>query len=1272
MMRNRMFFRLLILLSVFTFLSCERAPNIPEHLDHDFLFGTEEGLYRIRDLTMILDEKAVIKPRRARSKKQSVDYRAILSAKEDLYEKNRTANVSNLEELLRIRTVSEEGKKIKISSGLDNIYIDTNIPFLNEYEIVDYTFPQKKMTAQQKTLKKLLGKIREFKGFPGTDYYILPHFVGNYLILYKLSPPDKIPYNELPLAKRIGDMLAVPFVGYSLEYCQAEKLRGSNNIKETLKNRPLCKGRKSEAAEYVRLWEHNKQVFEYQPKLDFFQKNFFEGQWLYHKTRIRSPMNSEGTIEHTPFQKAKLVEFYPVPGKMDVLEVNNLRQEDEERILFIPVKWTDYEIARDSENLDPSFSERLKNSPKTTQPYLEIKFDELITNELDHIEKGGKSLKSVIITNDYISFDIEAITGGVATHLIKHAFKRYIENTDYKEKQWFKTDNLLFPLHSIKRKYYEDPTDHTLSDEDRFKRAIRFNTHSTEILWHFSKQTSKLAWIRNLGHEATDLLNTALQAAGRGSNHQIKIVLDGSLDKELGDIRYNILNLIHSEGETPKEFEWGPNIANPITGEVISATANVWVTHILSNYISIIRNYIRFHVYPPAWTIQPFSEKTANFIDENVNTKNLQCADLSQKPLGTTPFLHEKITSICEEVSDFITDNEGKTFHPKGPPLQDDDVVNSCAQKLAQAKILQSILNSMLRSFGLKDMPSASVDIENFYKNSEIEEFFGKTSSEVTTDSHPEPPQYSSVMGYMNTEYPILAVPGKLDIAVLRFLYFDKVEKAEGGFLDIPSGADKDPNNPQKSILKMAQDCKEDLKNYKMCGLNKDPLLCSRNDYGISPLEIVSNQICLMHNHLLSSRNRYDSDKPPKYSSNPRFLKDIYKKWEEYRDEILAGNEKSILDYSFLNPDHINEYNQIIETALKDPNIKAYSLIRRPLFDYMKRLAFAPAKHCIYKEKSSIDNTPRYQAIALESIEEKILSHYPENSVDKDKMFMSCESPVVKDWGPGELVAEVGFFGKERRYLIRPNEKIDPIDEIQAFKLIYNQLITNFGSTHSNILKEPEFGLEYYIDWLAYITQGIDLNPYITGAITEDPDIPRDRTGQIQLNRALSYKIDTEKIIYDKRLWSLRSQAIKTYVSMLREHYPNFEDSQLPHLELLSSHQSFSLTELKNLVSSYQKYPDLHSSDIPFLTQAYDEWNVQKDNTFEQFIQKHPAVIYNSTSSTYVLPYIDNQTITLSQLFRQYNEFSNCVKEEQEETDALCDQKENKQAFIKLMLDTYK
>ena len=1253
-------------------LSCARAPNIPDHLDDDFLPGAAEGLYRIRDLTMILDEKAVQSKKTRQEESALSNYTALLSRKEKLYaNKGLKANISGLEDLLKIRT-AEKGTKVKNSTGLKNIYIDPKIPFLNEYELLDYKITEPR-TKQQKILKKLLGKIRDFKGFPRTDYYILPHFEGNYLILYKLGEPDKIPYDELPLAKRVGDLLAVPLAGYRLDYCQAVKFLDSNR-RETLKSRALCKGggTPDPHIKYIRLRAHSKQVFQYLKKQDFFQRSFFEGRWLHFRTLVRSSRQRTVSIEHTGFEPAYQVEFRPGGGKMDVMEVSDLKEGDEERILFIPVKWTDYEIAGDSENLSKSFSERLKtDTHETTRPYLEIKFDDLIKNEFPHQEDGGKSLKSVVITEDYISFDIEITAKGRVAYMMKYAFKRYVESPDYKEKQWFKRDSVLFfPMSWVKRKYYEDLTDHSLTDENRFQRAIRFNPKSEKILWHFSKQTSGLKWVRDLGREAVDLVNKALKSAGEGSNYEIELVLDESgADKEVGDIRWNILNLILSEGETPEQFNLGWNIADPMTGEVVSATANVWINRILKNYISLVRNYIRFHVYPPAWKMRPFSRDTADFIRQ-AETTNLQCGDLSRPPTGVTAFLHEKISSVCKDVPRFIQ-KEKKAFHPKESSLQDEKIVSSCAQKLAQVKILQSIVHSILHSLGMKDILSASVDKENFYTRNELQKLFGRSDFEVTTAGHPAPPQYSSVMDRMSFDYPVLPVPGKTDIEALRFIYFDKVKKANGEFLHVPSGADKDPNNPQKSILATAGG--EKLKERKVCGWDsKHPLFCRGYDYGVNPLEITSNHICKIHNLAVSGRNRYDAKEITVERTDSIYeVKKLREKWEEIRNNILAEKNKNILDYSFLNPEHVEEYRQIMESAAAHSEIKPYYEMRRLIFDYFKRVIFTPAKHCIYKETSNEGGKFRYRAVPLEVIEQKILRQYPENSDKENEVFMSCESQIVKDWAgeDKELMTEVGFFGKNRRYFIRPNEKTDPFDEISVFPFSFHPI----ANTFSDILDEPDLGAEYYREWRAYITEGIDLNPYIERSAIKDPHTLKD----VQLKRVLSHKIDTMEGVgagASENLWLFRQAGMENHRQKLSSPHSSIENLKL--LSSVFSYQFSSPADLKDYTESALTHPGLHDTEIPFLIQARKEYenlpsgDRQKYSSFADFIQKHPATLYKTDNSVYLLPFADDPSNIPATLFRQYNEFLQCVREHDAGVKN-CEEPENKRAFTEFILEYY-
>ena len=220
---------------------------------------------------------------------------------------------------------------------------------------------------------------------------------------------------------------------------------------------------------------------------------------------------------------------------------------------------------------------------------------------------------------------------------------------------------------------------------------------------------------------------------------------------------------------------------------------------------------------------------------------------------------------------------------------------------------------------------------------------------------------------------------------------------------------------------------------------------------------------------------------------------------------------------------------------------------------------------------------------------------------------------------------------------------------------------------------------EYYKEWLAYITEGIDLNPYIDRDAIKDPSTPKD----IQLERVLSYKIDTEKLkgseqsqnyLYSNNLWLFRQKGIKEHREELEGDYSNIGNIKL--LPFYFSYQTFTRTGLRDYADSIPAHPGLHDSELPFLIQAYREYESKpKDNrrdiSFEEFIQTHPAVFYNSDASLFLLPHVDEERNIMSGLFRNYNEFVKCI-EEDESNIKICDKIEDKKAFIKFMLETYK
>lgn len=875
---------------------------------------------------------------------------------------------------LRIKTASQ-GELVKNSTSQEGVFVDSSssISFINRYYKLDYEFLDVNLPVgtNMEAVKNdpiklrafLLGKTKDFYGFPDTVYYILPHLEGNYLIFYRLGKPETIPYDQVPIARKVGDFLATPMIGYPVRYCLPEQDR--NRYGEVIERAvPNCEGISIQSAEYVRFQsgEENRHPFQYLEKPDLFSTDFFSGHWLYLKTEIQSNTKRANQINNQPFKTVNLVEFRKRSDYLIAVDSSQygMEEKDRDQFLFIPVKWQEYETDQDI-GVFNSFVEREKAPAKkdTERPYFLLDFQSL--KDIDSsMVSGTRTVQNIFITDDFLSFNIEINQKGASPTIIKYAFKRAEKNPDYPEKQWNDKDSTQFhPTSHIKQKRYSKVVNHTKKDSEKFYRIIRFNPNQKEIRWHFSTQTSEDEWVRDFGRQAIDLINAEFQEAGKYSPRKMEVNLDESEDKELGDIRYNILNLMFTETTANSVFGVGSNRTHPITGEIISATANVWVSYIVEQYIHLIRKYIRFHVWPLPWKILPTSP-------------------------GVSDFLHEKIQKLCPEVVDFIGTHKGVVppLHPmrsSKEPLNDKELQIQCSRKMARVPILAITLQALRQSLGFRYILSASADKENYYESyDEIEEVFGdlkkrhKVASPIwednLTDSHKTPPHYSSVMDYSLEDFPQLSVPGKYDLAATRYLYFDQLEVVDDkGRVEGLITLNSNEKNISESLREgpvlftsldsgesVPREIKENqLKKYYVCGganvyllgakladvTGGDPF-CSKWDYGETPKEVVENKIRQMKDSMMLNARRYESSRldesgifkrqltpilpdrklvwlPDVMEMQKFSVQEVIKKWTKLRSQALDAIGKKLVDFSFFIESDIEEYENIIQKAIQ-------------------------------------------------------------------------------------------------------------------------------------------------------------------------------------------------------------------------------------------------------------------------------------------------------------------------------------------------------------------
>ena len=70
-------------------------------------------------------------------------------------------------------------------------------------------------------------------------------------------------------------------------------------------------------------------------------------------------------------------------------------------------------------------------------------------------------------------------------------------------------------------------------------------------------------------------------------------------DKDLGDLRYNIINLVKQKdfSHVGNLLGIAPSFVNPDTGQIVGTTANIFLHTILEDGHKKVRNYIRYKIF---------------------------------------------------------------------------------------------------------------------------------------------------------------------------------------------------------------------------------------------------------------------------------------------------------------------------------------------------------------------------------------------------------------------------------------------------------------------------------------------------------------------------------------------------------------------------------------------------------------------------------------------------------------------------------------------------
>ena len=997
-------------------------------------------------------------------------------------------------ENLRLEKEDENGQMQETESipGVVNKYYKV------KYEVLD----NKENKKHPKWLKDLIAEDLDFYGIKGKKYLIVFKTLGNYLVLYKaVQDLDYLPFTERSALQRDKDgkyiadeegYYMVPFIGYHIKgYCHLKHEKDDDTGRMRVFVEPYCEGvTKKDKPEFIKFDLNAKQIYSYARKKNIFPANYFlEGEWFY----SRGDVETADATAHNYRTGSALVKLEPNETNLTLVDISGAKSEGNRlRAELFAVKWKEYErdcidavcdFEDDSINFT-SFIER-ENLQKNTyekRPYVKIIFPE------------GKEVNNIVMTENYFSYVLSNTRGNRRVkEKISLLKARKVNQSQFHEKRWFKEDQ--WHRFTLLPSYPEVEVGSSSEESANMKhyRQIHFNTNEdhTVIKWHFSNYTVKNNQdgingtaddedgdiYRELGKKAVEIYNRAFEiitkeyCASLGKEEDCKSItveMADEGDKDLGDLRYNILNLVNARVLSNRNSLYGraPSFVREDTGQIIGTTTNVFIHTMLQSHKRYIESYIRYEIFRNKGDYSDVSEDCGDSSPDGEREHVVSC------------YVRTKIKTRCRQgVGKFIREKKkdlARKALKRGDPLNDEIHLEQCSREISKELVLSIILHEMGHSFGLAHNFKASVDSENYYEDlEEVKTYFPNSDVFEETKS-------SSVMDYLSSNQPQMTVLGKYDLAVLRYLYLDHVENKsyegynkseqdiERVFLNLKIPIEFEDQKPlsekELSQIKSYQACIDaldseitistmfDIQRTGVLSVDAEEFLCIQHDYGSNPKEIVQNQIKALKRSL---NDRYRYGREDVFMGAVGKILGFYNKWLDVRNEYLKS--EGLLGEQFVAFDDESGLKEYRDDILEGGLIKGYSEydlyypVREPIANFVMDFVLLETMKCQVHKKGD-ENTAFF--LDLESIKSKLPGG--------DSLYVEdCESDSVKTFLDNEDLVYMSQRGLENFYRYNFKKEGRELDVIPRDGILDHYFSTvvginsKLGQTPPTMLSQP-------------------------------------------------------------------------------------------------------------------------------------------------------------------------------------------------------------------------
>ena len=988
------------------------------------------------------------------------------------------------------------------STAEGEVKISPNAESMNHYDLVEIIAPDSKY-------KSLLGNP-PFRGKPNTHgvYQIKIKVTQNYLKFYKVALPQDLPFDErFYTEENLSDgRIAIPVLGYKIKSFYRVENQLTPDDQESHRLMEIEEPNMA-LASHVKIDWSARELFQATTKVNllpaqlFLSQNLVPHEWYYSETITEKTLTDTKTIvgESSYRDESSLLspasKVMVVPRENELRIVNVARDErlgkdqikagadiNSEAALIIPVEWVDYRTKAQGTGL--GMNDELAQDRKWNQrKFFLTDFSSL---QSAAVSSGITRLLDVEVDRNYFSFTVLNLVGNKGKTIHYSFLRTDQDRVPYTPKQSNKSDQKLFGYFTTQKPYISNWEYYTEEDFSRRLMLSRMNPAIKEVTFHLS--TDSPVWLDDVAEKAVLAWDKAFDEALKASAQKIRIRFSRDRVK-LGDLRYHIIHLVDTLNEDGL-LGFGPSITDPDTGEIISATTNVYVNSIQSIAASSIRSYVIARLEKRAGNTSGAmldtqiaqelaknkaltdavlnDQRTMDNVKADLNRfKTGQCIEAENEAQSTSD---RDIEKFCPEVATIVTQNMNPNpsrINWQGVWDQSKTAINNCSKTITKEKLLSTLIHELGHNFGLRHNFYGSYDKANFKKMTTI---FGETILA----------QSSSIMEYTAWDEDRLTEAGPYDIAAIRFAYGNQVELKDGSIHTLTT-SDQD--------LKSLQ-----LKPYLYCtdeeaflGLNP---LCRMNDSGTNPKEIVDfyirnfERLRDAQKYRRAKQNITSADAYANYVNQNTFLplRALYDEWRYKLGLFVKKQNQYLTDYNEIDfgivlkamsndPKFAHDYQDFYEASVK-------------IYQFFNQIADGLNQYCVIEDKG------KKKVIEFEHLRD-LLRDYSQNTVSihncLDAANFSSLSDVLKLGAP-KVLSELGYPVHSYRFNLPENLEENLIQDVlgnEAIRVYAGLMINARLNTPKNILNEfkpnmtdePPYSEEQKSKLLGRIVNGVSFDP---------------------------------------------------------------------------------------------------------------------------------------------------------------------------------------------------